>query len=85
MQTDNEADDAVAYIQQHTAAPIRRYFDSIVASRLAERTTPRDRILATQPKIGRARLMRAVWNTFTRYPASLFRKSMRSVRRLHLP
>ena len=35
-QTDQDVDEALAYIQQSTASPIQRLFDSIVAARLEE-------------------------------------------------
>jgi hypothetical protein len=85
MPTDKDASDAVAYIKQRTAAPIERYFDSIVATRGEERTTSPDRILATQSKLSPAQSVKAVWITSIQYLARLFGRYMRSLQRLDPP
>jgi hypothetical protein len=51
-QTDNEADEALAHIRQNTAAPIQRFFDSIVAARLEETTSRENGKTVSPSKLG---------------------------------
>jgi hypothetical protein len=85
MPTDKETSDAVAYIKQKTAAPIERYFDSIVATRREERTIPPNRIRAPRSQIGPAQLVKTGWITGIQYVARLFGRNMRSRHRLDPP
>jgi hypothetical protein len=85
MPTDQETGDAVAYIKQKTAAPIERYFDSIVATRREERTISPDRNRAPRSKIGPAQLVKSAWVTGIQYVARLFRRNMPSPHRLDPP
>ena len=50
-QTDQDVDEALAYIQQSTAAPIQRFFDSVVAARLEETAVRHNSQAAGRPKL----------------------------------
>ena len=52
-QTDDEANEALAYIRRTTAAPIQRFLDSIAAARLEETTSHRDRVADGPSRPGR--------------------------------
>ncbi|WP_404294627.1 hypothetical protein ACD578_30080 (plasmid) [Microvirga sp. RSM25] len=50
-QTDHEADEALAHIRRKTAAPIKRFFDSVAAARLEETTSQQNRKLIGSSKL----------------------------------
>ena len=53
MKQTDEADEALAHIRRHTAAPIQRFLDSIAAARLEETTSRRDRVADGPSRPGR--------------------------------
>jgi hypothetical protein len=60
-QTDKEADEAVAFIRQNTADPIRRFLDSVVSSRLEEETCLQDRRTPEPQKTKRSQVIQRTW------------------------
>jgi hypothetical protein len=50
--TDREAEDALAHIRQSTAAPIRRFLDSVAAARLDQDRNLHDDRTVDPPKLG---------------------------------
>jgi hypothetical protein len=51
-ETDQDADDALAYIRQSTAAPIQRFLDSAAAARLDQDRNLHDSHTVGPPKLG---------------------------------
>ncbi len=51
-ETDQEADDALAYIRQSTAAPIQRFLDSVAAARLEQDRSLHLNDTVRPPKLG---------------------------------
>ena len=50
--TDQEAEDALAYIRQSTAAPIQRFLDSVAAARLDQDRDLYDNHTVGPPELG---------------------------------
>jgi hypothetical protein len=80
-QTNTEADEAVAYIRQNTAAPIQRYLDSVVAARLEEDPSRLGPKSADPLKLNRLAFVARVW-TKGRRDLSRLLKSPLSIRPL---
>jgi hypothetical protein len=68
-QTDQEADEAVAFIRQNTADPIRRFLDSVAHSRLEEASCIQD---MRTPQPGKPNCLRAIQEIWARSKQHLF-------------
>ncbi len=85
MHTENETEDAVAYIRQKTSAPIERFLQIAASSRLQGDPGALDGRSVKQFALPYDTSLKRVWSTISCGAAWLMRKFTSKLRRGHSP